>query len=70
METRKWLNIRQAAEYVGMSVAFFRKGVRQRSVPHARIGTKSLRFDREALDSWIEGHSSGGEIDYRKQEGR
>ena len=67
---KKWLNIREAAAYVGMSVAFLRKAVRQRSVPHARVGTKALRFDRVALDEWILSDSTGGEVSYRKYEGR
>jgi len=67
---KKWLTIREAATYVGMSVAFFRKAVRQRSVPHARVGTKALRFDRDKLDRWIETNSCGGEVHYLKQRGR
>jgi len=50
---KKWLTISEAARYIGMSVAFLRKAVRLRSVPHTRVGTKALRFDREALDAWL-----------------
>jgi excisionase family DNA binding protein len=50
---KRWLTINEAARYIGMSVAFLRKAVRFRTVPHTRVGTKALRFDREALDAWM-----------------
>jgi excisionase family DNA binding protein len=65
-----WLTITQAGRYLNVSVAFLRKRVRTRSVPFARIGSKSLRFRRLDLDNWMEVNSSGGEISYRKDEGR
>ena len=55
---RKWLTIRQAATYIGMSVGFLRKAVRLQRVPHTRIGSKALRFDRCALDQWLAAQSS------------
>ena len=66
----EWLTITQAGRYLNVSVAFLRKRVRTRSVPFARIGSKSLRFRRIELDSWMEVNSCGGEISYRKDEGR
>lgn len=63
-----WLTITQAGRYLNVSVAFLRKRVRTRSVPFARIGSKSLRFRRIDLDNWMEVNSSGGES--RKDEGR
>ena len=65
-----WLNIRQAAAHIGTSVAFLRKSVRLKKVPFARAGTKVLRFKRSELDKWLEANSCGGEITYRKDEGR
>lgn len=59
VETEKrWLTIREAATYIGMSAAFLRKAVRLQRVPHTRIGTKALRFDRDALDQWLAAQSS------------
>jgi excisionase family DNA binding protein len=49
-----------------MSIGFIRKGVRNRTIPHSRVGTKALRFDREALDNWMGASGTGGEITYRK----
>jgi excisionase family DNA binding protein len=65
---KKWLTISEAARYINMSVAFLRKNVRLRTIPHVRIGSKSLRFDRAALDAWIAEGSCGGEVTYDRAE--
>jgi excisionase family DNA binding protein len=65
---KKWLTISEAARHIGMSVAFLRKGVRLRSVPHTRVGAKALRFNREALDAWLSANGCGGEINYPAQD--
>ena len=66
----EWWDIKRAATHLGMSVAFLRKAVRLRKVPFARAGSKALRFRKADLDAWMEQHSCGGEITYRKEEGR
>ena len=58
-ESKKWFNVKEAASYIGMSVGFLRKAVRLHKVPHTRIGSKSLRFDRNALDQWLATQSEG-----------
>jgi excisionase family DNA binding protein len=58
---KKWLTINEAARYIGMSTGFLRKAVRFRRVPHTRVGTKALRFDREALDVWLAAQGCRGE---------
>ena len=65
---KKWLTIAEAARHIGMSVGFLRKAVRLRTVPYVRIGTKALRFDRNALDEWVNSASSGGEVNYGRSE--
>jgi excisionase family DNA binding protein len=62
----RWWNIRRAADYLDMSVAFLRKAVRQRRIPFARVGNKALRFRKQDLDRWLEASGTGGEITYRK----
>ena len=59
-----WWNIRESAEYLGVSVAFLRKAVRLKKIPFARLGTKALRFRRSDLDRWAEASGCGGEILY------
>jgi len=54
---KEWLTITEAAGHIGMSTGFLRKGVRLRTIPHARLGTKALRFNREALDAWLDAQS-------------
>jgi excisionase family DNA binding protein len=66
----QWWNIRRAADYLDMSVAFLRKAVRQKRIPFARAGSKALRFRKQDLDRWLEGNGSGGELAYRKNIGR
>jgi excisionase family DNA binding protein len=56
-----WWDIRRAAEYLGMSTAFVRKCVQQRTIPFVRMGNKTLRFRKAALDAWAEAHGNGGE---------
>jgi excisionase family DNA binding protein len=64
---KKWLTINEAAHYIGMSTGFLRKAVRLRSVPYTRVGTKALRFNREALDAWLAASGCGAEVSFRKK---
>ena len=58
-----WMTIKDAAQYLKVSVGFLRKAVRQKSVPFARAGSKALRFRREDLDRWLKSNG-GGEVSY------
>jgi excisionase family DNA binding protein len=51
-------NITSTAKYLGMSVAFLRKAVRQKRIPFTRIGDKALRFSPQAIDAWVAANSS------------
>jgi excisionase family DNA binding protein len=62
----RWMDIRKTARYISMSVGFVRKAVRNKSIPFTRIGSKALRFDRDALDEWLAAQGRGGELAYRK----
>lgn len=57
----QWWDIKRAAAYLGVSIAFLRKAVRLRKVPFARVGTKALRFRRSDLDRWVEANGCPGE---------
>lgn len=65
-ESKKWLNVKGAAAHISMSVGFVRKSVRNGTIPHCRIGSKALRFDRDALDVWLAAQGRGGEFAFRK----
>ena len=69
-QTSQWWNIRRAAVYLDMSVAFLRKAVRQKSIPFVRAGTKALRFRKEDLDAWLESNGCNGERIYNNDKGR
>ena len=62
----QWWDIRIAARYLSVSVAFVRKAVRQKRIPFARAGSKNLRFRKSDLDEWMKAHSCDGEITHRK----
>jgi len=66
MEQALW-NIKEAAKYLSMSVAYLRKQVRLRAVPFLRVGGKAIRFRRIDLDHWLEASSVGGEMSYAKK---
>lgn len=51
----RWWDIREAASYLRVSVAFMRKQVRQGRIPFARAGSKNLQFLKSELDEWMKG---------------
>ena len=53
-DAERWWNIKQAAAYLGVSIAFLRKAVRLGKIPYVRVGSKVLRFRRTELDLWLE----------------
>jgi excisionase family DNA binding protein len=51
---KRMLDIREAAEYLGMSESALYKKVWKRQVPFViKIG-RALRFDKVRMDEWIE----------------
>ncbi len=53
---RRLLNVREAAEYLGLEVDTLYKKARLREVPCVKVG-RALRFDVEALGRFIEQHT-------------
>lgn len=56
--SNKTLNLKEAAEYLHMSVSTLRELVHQKRIPHRRYGQeKSKRpkyfFSQRALDAWV-----------------
>jgi excisionase family DNA binding protein len=53
---RRLLNVRVAAQYLGLEVDTVYKKARLREVPCVKVG-RALRFDVEALGRFIEQHT-------------
>lgn len=53
---RRLLNVREAAQYLGLEVDTIYKKSRLREVPCVKVG-RALRFDVRALERYIEQHS-------------
>ena len=53
---RRLLNVREAAQYLGLEVNTIYKKSRLREVPCVKVG-RALRFDVKALERYIEQHS-------------
>ncbi len=53
---RRLLNVREAAQYLGLEVDTVYKKSRLREVPCVKVG-RALRFDLKALERFIEQHT-------------
>ena len=53
---RRLLNVREAAQYLGLEVDTVYKKARLREVPCVKVG-RALRFDVKALERFVEQHS-------------
>jgi excisionase family DNA binding protein len=53
---RRLLNVREAAQYLGLEVDTVYKKSRLREVPCVKVG-RALRFDVRALERYIEQHT-------------
>lgn len=54
--SKRLLNVREAAQYLGLEVDTVYKKSRLREVPCVKVG-RALRFDVKALERYIEQHS-------------
>ncbi|MDA2911569.1 helix-turn-helix domain-containing protein [Nitrospiraceae bacterium AH_259_D15_M11_P09] len=54
--TRRLLNIKEAAEYTGLSTHTLYTMVSQRRVPYVKMG-RLTKFDLRLLDQWIANHT-------------
>ena len=54
---RRLLNVREAAQYLGLEVGTVYKKSRLREVPCVKVG-RALRFDVRALERYIEQHTN------------
>jgi len=56
---KRLLNIREAAEYLGMTENALYKKVWKRQVPFAVKMGRTIRFDKIQMDEWIKDNSLG-----------
>ncbi len=52
METRRFLDVKQLADYMHVSTSMIYKMVSNQTIPFSKIGTRAL-FDRVQIDDWV-----------------
>lgn len=55
-DTSHFMNVNEAANFLRVSPGKVRKDLRERSIPHARIGRRIV-FDAERLTKWVADHA-------------
>jgi excisionase family DNA binding protein len=60
MESNNLMDVKEAAEYVGLSTFTVRRLAKQGELPAAKIG-RAYRFKREDIDSYIRTQYRGNE---------
>ena len=53
---KRFLDVKEAAEYLGLAISTVYTMASQRRIPYTKMG-RCTKFDRVELDSWIAGHS-------------
>jgi len=48
-----WLNVKQAAEYLGVSASFVKQRVSRNEIPHRHLG-RAVRIHVDELDAWAD----------------
>ena len=49
----KLLDYGQAAAHLALPIGTLRAMVHRKTIPHYRIGPRTVRFDRADLDAWL-----------------
>lgn len=52
MEEKRFLDVIGLAEYIHMSESYVYKMVSKQSIPHIKLGTRTL-FERNQIDNWV-----------------
>jgi excisionase family DNA binding protein len=52
---KKYLNVQELAEYIGLHISTIYRKVNSNEIPHSKIGSRVI-FDREKIDMWIDGN--------------
>ncbi|MBN8837668.1 MAG: excisionase family DNA-binding protein [Sphingobacteriia bacterium] len=59
MKENKYLSVQMLGEYIHFSKSYIYKMVGNNSIPHIKLGTRTL-FERELIDKWVK---NGGRMD-------
>jgi len=52
MEEKKFLDVQGLTDYIHMSESYVYKMVSKKSIPHNKLGTRTL-FERNQIDNWV-----------------
>jgi excisionase family DNA binding protein len=52
MEEKRFLNVEELTNYIHMSESYVYKMVSKQSIPHIKLGTRTL-FERNQIDNWV-----------------
>jgi excisionase family DNA binding protein len=52
MEEKKFLDVQGLTDYIHMSESYVYKMVSKNSIPHIKLGTRTL-FERNQIDNWV-----------------
>jgi excisionase family DNA binding protein len=59
MEGNKFLDVQELTDYIHMSPSYVYKMVSNKTIPHIKLGTRTL-FERNQIDNWVR---SGGRME-------
>lgn len=60
-----YIGIDEAAEYLGVKASTIRAWIKNKGMPHHRVGGKLLKFKRAEIDEWIKHEDDAGQNDSR-----
>jgi excisionase family DNA binding protein len=52
MEEKRFLDVKELTDYIHMSESYVYKMVSKNSIPHIKLGTRTL-FERNQIDNWV-----------------
>ena len=52
MEEKKFLDVQELTDYIHMSPSYVYKMVSNKTIPHIKLGTRTL-FERNQIDNWV-----------------
>jgi excisionase family DNA binding protein len=52
LEENKFLDVKGLADHIHMSESYVYKMVSKNSIPHIKLGTRTL-FERNQIDNWV-----------------